>query len=196
MNIIYMKKTIISNIFFKYSTWKNILFLLAFIILALAISKFIPFYREGIQEGLLSSTSVVTIENALNIYDSSVDTICADSVKNMSKLKLSQADSVTFSPILGDEALKNTAKIDKIIALKSTSDDVKKELAEVNGKKYIATLKLLNALNKEVYSDDETFTALLKQQTSATQDIVSGPNSVSSQLKEYLKTLSVASSIK
>lgn len=191
-----MKKTIISNIFFKYSTWKNILFLLAFIILALAISKFIPFYREGIQEGLLSSTSVVTIENALNIYDSSVDTICADSIKNMSKLKLSQADSVTFSPILGDEALKNTAKIDKIIALKSSSDDVKKELAEVNGKKYIATLKLLNALNKEVYSDDETFTALLKQQTNVAQDIVSGPNSVSSQLKEYLKTISVASSIK
>lgn len=191
-----MKKTIISNIFFKYSTWKNILFLLAFIILSLAISKFIPFYREGIQEGLLSSTSVVTIENALNIYDSSVDTICADSVKNMSKLKLSQADSVTFSPILGDEALKNTAKIDKIIALKSSSDDVKKELAEVNGKKYIATLKLLNALNKEVYSDDETFTALLKQQTNVAQDIVSGPNSVSSQLKEYLKTISVASSIK
>ena len=191
-----MKKTIISNIFFKYSTWKNILFLLAFIILSLAISKCIPFYREGIQEGLLSSTSVVTIENALNIYDSSVDTICADSVKNMSKLKLSQADSVTFSPILGDEALKNTAKIDKIIALKSSSDDVKKELAEVNGKKYIATLKLLNALNKEVYSDDETFTALLKQQTNVAQDIVSGPNSVSSQLKEYLKTISVASSIK
>jgi hypothetical protein len=188
-----MKKTIIGNIFLKYSTLKIMLFLIAFVIFALAISQFMRKYTEGFQEGLLSSTSINSINKALDVYDKAVDSICADSVKNISKIQLSTTDSVTFSPILADEALKNSAKIDKITALKSKSDEVKKALAQVNGKKYIATLNLLNSLNKDVYTDDETFTALLKQQTSAAQDIVSGSNSVYSQLKDYLKTISIAS---
>ena len=188
-----MKKSIVSNIVFKSSTWRNILFLLAFIILALAISKYIPFYTEGFQEGLLSSTAVTNIESALASYDKTLNTICAESVKTISKLQLSQADSATFSPILGDEALKDSAKIDKIIALKSTSDDVKKTLVDINGKRYIATLTLLNTLNKDSYPDDETFTALLKQQTAAANNIVNGENSVYSQLKDYLKNISLAS---
>jgi hypothetical protein len=188
-----MKKSIISNIVFKSSTWRTILFLSAFVILALAISKYMPFYTEGFQEGLLSSTAITTVENALESYDKAVDSICADSVKTISKLQLSTADSATFSPILGDEALKNTAKIDKIIALKSSSDEVKKALIEINSKKYTALLTMLNTLNKTTYTDDETFTALLKQQTAAAQNIISGDSSVYSQLKEYLKTISLAS---
>ena len=185
-----MKKSIISNIVFKSSTWKIILFLFVFIILALAISKYMLFYTEGFQEGLLSSTAITNLENALDSYDKTIDTICADGVKSISKLQLSQADSVTFSPILGDDALKNSAKIDKIITLKSTSVDVKKALIDINSKKYSAVLTLLHTLNKDSYPDDETFTALLKQQTASAQNIVSGDNSVYSQLKEYLKTIS------
>jgi hypothetical protein len=188
-----MKKSIISNIFFKTSTWKNILFLLAFVILALAISKYIPFYRDTFQEGLLSSTAITSLENALDSYDKTIDTVCSEGVKMISKLQLSQADSATFSPILGDEALKNSAKIDKIAALKSTSDEVKKTLIDINSKKYSAVLTLLHTLNKDSYPDDETFTALLKQQTASAQNIVSGDNSVYSQMKDYLKTISVVS---
>ena len=186
-----MKKSIISNIIFKSSTWRNILFLLAFVILALAISKYMPFYTEGFQEGLLSSSAITSINDTLKIYESEIDTISADSVKSMSSIKLSTAESVTFASILGDDDLKNTAKIDKITALKSTNDDVKKAIANVNGKKYIATLTMLNTMNKTSYPDDETFTALLKQQTQAAHDIVSGANSVHSQIKDYLKTISV-----
>jgi hypothetical protein len=180
----------ISNIFFKSSTWKIILFLLAFVFVALAISKYMPFYTEGFQEGLLSSTAITSLENALDSYDKSVDTICSEGVKTISKLQLSQADSATFSPILGDEALKNSAKIDKIVALKSTSVDVKKALIDINSKKYSAVLTLLHTMNKDSYPDDETFTALLKQQTAAAQNIVSGDSSVYSQMKDYLKTIS------
>jgi len=193
MNIIYMKKSIISNIVFKSSTWRTILFLTAFVIIALAISKYMPFYTEGFQEGLLSSTAITTVENALETYDKAIDTICADSVKTISKLQLSTADSATFSPILGDEALKNSAKIDKIVALKSSSNEVKKALIDINSKKYTALLTMLNTLNKTTYTDDETFTALLKQQTAAAQNIISGDSSVYSQLKDYLKTISMAS---
>ena len=188
-----MKKSIISNIFFKNSTCKNILFLLAFVILALAISKYIPFYRERVQEGLLSSTAITTLENALDSYDKTIDTVCSEGVKMISKLQLSQADSATFSPILGDESLKNSAKIDKIVALKSTSDEVKKALIDINSKKYSAVLTLLHTLNKDSYPDDETFTALLKQQNASAQNIVSGDNSVYSQMKDYLKTITVVS---
>jgi hypothetical protein len=186
-----MKKSMISNIIFKSSTWRNILFLLAFIILALAISKYMPFYTEGFQEGLLSNSAITSINDTLKIYESEIDTICADSVKSMSSIKLSNAESVTFASILGDDDLKNTAKIDKITALKSTNDDVKKAIADVNGKKYVATLTMLNTMNKTSYPDDETFTALLKQQTQAAENIVSGTNSVHSQIKDYLKTISV-----
>ena len=186
-----MKKAIISNIIFKSSTWKIILFLFAFIILALAISKYMPFYTEGFQEGLLSSSATTSIKDTLKVYEGEIDTICADSVKSMSSMKLSTTDSVTFASILGDEDLKNTAKIDKITALKSSNDAVKKAIADVNGKKYIATLNMLNTLNKTSYPDDETFTTLLKQQTQAAQDIVSGSNSVYSQINDYLKTISV-----
>jgi hypothetical protein len=193
MNIVYMKKSLISNIIFKSSTWRNILFLFAFILIALAISKFMPFYMEGVQEGLLSSTSAGNVNTALDTYDKTVDTICEESVKAMSKIQFSQADSITFSAIIGDEALKNSAKVDKIVKLKSTNADVKKIITEINGKKYIATLTLLDTLNKESYTDDEAFTLLLKQQTSAVQDIISGSTSVYSQLKDYLKTVSVAS---
>jgi hypothetical protein len=185
-----MKRSIISNIFFKTSTWKNVLFLLAFVILALAISKYMPFYTEGFQEGLLSSTAITTLENALEAYDKTIDTICSEGTKMISKLQLSQADSATFSPILGDEALKSSAKIDKIVALKSTSDEVKKALIDINSKKYTAVLTLLHTMNKDTYPDDETFTALLKQQTASAQNIVSGDNSVYSQMKDYLKTIS------
>lgn len=185
-----MKKSIISNIIFKSSTWRIILFLSAFIIIALAISKYMPFYTEGFQEGLLSSTAITSLENALDSYDKNVDTICSEGIKMISKVQLSQADSATFSPILGDEALKNSAKIDKIIALKSTSDEVKKVLVDITSKKYTTVLTMLNTLNKDTYPDDETFTALLKQQTSAAQSIVNGENSVYSQMKDYLKTIS------
>jgi hypothetical protein len=188
-----MKKSIVSNINFKYSTWRNILFLSAFIIIALAISKYMPFYTEGFQEGLLSSTAITSLENALDSYDKNVDTICSEGVKIISKLQLSQADSATFSPILGDEALKNSAKIDKIFALKSTSDEVKKAIIDINSKKYTAVLTLLHTMNKDTYPDDETFTALLKQQTYAAQSVVNGENSVYSQMKDYLKTISIVS---
>lgn len=181
-----MKKLIISNIFFKESTWKVVLFLLAFIILALVISNYLPFYYK---EGLLSNTYIINIKKALAVYDTEVEKICKENVETISKLKLSQADSVTFSPILGDKDLTHSAKIDKITALKSTNDDVKKTLVDINGKKYVALLTLLNTLNKETYTDDETFTALLKQQTASAINVVSGDNSVYSQLNDYLKTI-------
>lgn len=187
-----MKRTSISNFIFKNSTWTTLFFLLTFVIVALAISQYVS--RYGIQEGLLSSTGITTVENALGVYDTTVETISADGVKNIAKIpNLSQADSVTLTPILGDEALKNSAKIDKVIALKSTNNDVKNEIANINSKKYMATLILLNTINKESYPDDETFTALLKQQTTVAQEVVNGPNSVYSQLKDYLKTVASAS---
>ncbi len=177
----------IKNVIFKLSTCKVLLFLLSIVILSLAISKWIPFYMK---EGLISSTAISSIENALKDYETSVNKICSDGIQSLVKAKMSQAESVTFAPILADEDLKDTSKIDKIIALKSTSEEIKKVIADIHGKKYTTTLTLLNTLNKDTYPEDETFTALLKQQTTSTHGIVSGDNSVYTQLKEYVKTIS------
>lgn len=190
MNNVVFKK--LSNIVVLLSR-NTIIFLLAFVFISLAISQYFHINKKGFQEGLLTNTAIINVKNTLETYDDKIESICADSVKNISKIKLSQADSITFSSILADEALKNSAKIDKITALKSTNDDVKKELTDVNGQKYIATSMMLNTINKESYPDDETFTALLKQQTNACQEIVSGPNSVYSQLKDYLNMIEIAS---
>jgi hypothetical protein len=188
-----MKKSIISNIVFTSSTWKIILFLSAFVILALAISKYMPFYTEGFQEGLLSSTAITSINSALEVYDSAIDPICSDGVKALQKLQLTTADAATITPILGDDTLKNVSKIDKVIALKSTDPKVQTAITTINTNKYGAVLTLLNTLNKTSYPDDETFTTLLKQQTQNAQNIVSGDTSVYAELKGYLKTISIVS---
>lgn len=191
-----MKKMLNVATFVKPTTWKTwniIAFLLSFVIISLAISQYFHLNKEGFQEGLLTSTAITSVKKALDDYNDKIDSICAENVKNISKIQLSQTDSIMFSSILGDEALKNSAKIDKIVDLKSKNEDVKKQITEVNGQKYIATLAMLNTINKDTYPDDETFSSLLKQQTNLCQEIVNGPNSVYSQLKDYLKTIEIAS---
>jgi len=92
------KMTNLSNIVVLLSR-NTIIFLLAFVFISLAISQYFHLNKEGFQEGLLTNTAVTNVKNALETYDDKIESICADSVKNISKLKLSQADSITFSSI-------------------------------------------------------------------------------------------------
>ena len=174
--------------FIKSGTWKSILFLLAILLIALVISR--RFLSGNYQEGLLDSSAVKHIESVIDEYEAEIDTICGNGIKSISKIQMSSADSVTFSPILADDTMKNTAKLDKLISLKSTNDGVKKAIIKISGEKYVATLNLLHELNKEKYTDDETFTEILKQQNMAVQNVISGDSSAYNEIKSYLKTIS------
>jgi hypothetical protein len=198
-------KTIMRFFKMNLSTWKIIGYLLIFVIISLAISLYFTPLRikAGIfnekryksynhtKEGLLSGGSITTIMKELEKYNKEVDTICADVVKKISGITVSNADSIRFQSILGDERTNNIAKLDSITALNSTNDDVKAAIANANGQKYIATLNMLNTLNKDSYTDDEAFTELLKQKMADTLNIVNGTNSVYYQLKDYVKTIKV-----
>ena len=141
------------------------------------------------KEGLLSGGSITTINKELEKYNKEVDTICADVVKKIAGITVSNADSTRFQSILGDERTNNIAKLDSITKLNTENDDVKAAITNANGQKYIATLNMLNTLNKDSYTDDEAFTGLLKQKMEDTLNIVNGTNSVYYQLKEYVKTI-------
>jgi hypothetical protein len=183
-------KAIMQFFKFKLYTWKIIGFLLIFVIISLAISLYIKSYKNT-KEGLLSGASITTINNELDKYNKTVDTICADVVKKISSITVSNADSIRFQSILGDERTNNIAKLDSITELKSTNEDVKAAIANANGQKYIATLNMLNILNKDSYTDDEAFAGLLKQKMEDTLHIVNGSNSVYYQLKDYVKSIKV-----
>jgi len=176
---------------FDSNTWSIIGFLLVFIILSLAISLRFPSYTEGFQEGLLSDSEKTSIQKALDDYTKAVETICDTGVKDLSKVTtLSKGDSVQLTPLIGDDATTNTAKIDKVSELKSANEDINKIIMNVNGQKYLAILTMLNTLNKTTYTDDQTFAELLKNQTGAAKNVITGDDSVYSQIKSYLKTIS------
>ena len=149
------------------------LLLILVVVISLAIKQ--TFFNS--KEGLLTSTMITKIEEAIEEYESEVEKISSQSLKRISSAKLTQAESVTFSPILADEQLKTSAKIDKIIELKPTSDIIKDILADTNARKYKANLLMLNRINKESYPDDEAFTKLLESVTGSAYNVVSGENS-------------------
>lgn len=176
---------------FGANTWSIIGFLLIFIVLSLAISLRFPSYTEGFQEGLLSDTEKTTVQKALDDYIKATETICENGVKELSKITtLTKGDSVQLTPFIGDEATTNTAKIDKVSELKFANEEIKKVITNINGEKYLAVLTMLNTINKTTYTDDETFSELLKNQTAAATKVVNGDDSVHAQLKSYLKTIS------
>jgi hypothetical protein len=133
---------------------------------------------------------MIKIEEALENYDSEVDKITTNTIKQIASSKLTQAESVTFSPILADEELKNNAKIEKIIKLKPSSESMKDILADTSARKYKANLIMLNTINENTYADDETFSKLVETLTTNSYNIVSGDNSVSYKIREYLTTIS------
>ena len=95
----------------------QMLLLILVVVISLAIKQ--TFFNS--KEGLLTSTMITKIEEAIEEYESEVEKISSQSLKRISSAKLTQAESVTFSPILADEQLKTSAKIDKIIEIVITS---------------------------------------------------------------------------
>jgi hypothetical protein len=164
----------------------QMLLLLLVVVISLAIKQ--TFFNS--KEGLLTSTMITKIEEAIEEYENEVEKISSQSLKRISSAKLTQAESVTFSPILADEQLKTSAKIDKIIELKPTSDIIKDILADTNARKYKANLLMLNRINKESYPDDEAFTKLLESVTGSAYNVVSGENSAYNKIRNYVETIS------
>jgi hypothetical protein len=173
-----------------FSIKKSSLYLLLILSLVIIVSLAIKQYYFRNREGLLTSTMMIKIEEALENYDSEVDKITTNTIKQIASSKLTQAESVTFSPILADEELKNNAKIEKIIKLKPSSKSMKDILADTSARKYKANLIMLNTINENTYADDETFSKLIESLTTTSYNIVSGDNSVSYKIREYINNIS------
>lgn len=173
-----------------FSIKKSSLYLLLILSLVIIVSLAIKQYYFRNREGLLTSTMMIKIEEALENYDSEVDKITTNTIKQIASSKLTQAESVTFSPILADEELKNNAKIEKIIKLKPSSKSMKDILADTSARKYKANLIMLNTINENTYADDETFSKLIESLTTNSYNIVSGDNSVSYKIREYINNIS------
>ena len=183
--ILYMK-----SIIKMLSINKTVLYQLLFLLLVVVVSLAIKQIYFNTKEGLLTSTMIIKIEEALENYETEVEEITTNTIKKIASAKLTQAESVSFSPILADEEIKNTAKIDKIIKLKPTSNTVKEILIDSTAKKYKATLMMLNKLNEESYTDDEAFTKLLENIIGSSYNVVSGDNSAHKQIRSYIDTIS------
>lgn len=183
--ILYMK-----SIIKMLSINKTVLYQLLFLLLVVVVSLAIKQIYFNTKEGLLTSTMIIKIEEALENYETEVEEITTNTIKKIASAKLTQAESVSFSPILADEEIKNTAKIDKIIKLKPTSNTVKEILIDSTAKKYKASLMMLNKLNEESYTDDEAFTKLLENIIGSSYNVVSGDNSAHKQLRSYIDTIS------
>lgn len=169
---------------------KTVLYQLLFLLLVVVVSLAIKQIYFNNKEGLLTSTMIIKIEEALENYETEVEEITTNTIKKIASAKLTQAESVSFSPILADEEIKNTAKIDKIIKLKPTSNTVKEILIDSTAKKYKASLMMLNKLNEESYPDDEAFTKLLENIIGSSYNVVSGDNSAHKQIRTYIDTIS------
>lgn len=183
--ILYMK-----SIIKMLSINKTVLYQLLFLLLVVVVSLAIKQIYFNNKEGLLTSTMIIKIEEALENYETEVEEITTNTIKKIASAKLTQAESVSFSPILADEEIKNTAKIDKIIKLKPTSNTVKEILIDSTAKKYKASLMMLNKLNEESYPDDEAFTKLLENIIGSSYNVVSGDNSAHKQIRTYIDTIS------
>lgn len=177
---------------FKITKLSTILYLIVFLLVVLAI--YLVFFKNQIKEGLISSSNIQKIKDILKTYNDSAEKTCKEGIDKISKLTtLSTPEGVVIRPILADDNYTNSAKIEKLIETKSTNKDVNTILAEVNGKKYTATQLMLNSLNELNITDDNTFNALLKQQT--TSPVISGKETTAFAIKQYLDTIASAPSM-
>ena len=153
-------------------------FLLAILLISLAISLFFPYITiEGFQEGLLSFTNQEKIDKLLQKYVDDIEAVCKASIsggnkqgqglQNVTWLNTNESNEVM--PIIQSSELTNTAKIDKINQLNPPieTDAAQTILQNCNASRYAVTVKLLNELQALNIEDDSEFTNILQAQIAA-----------------------------
>jgi len=171
-----MKVNMISLSKINYNTlW----ILLIILFLSLAISMLFPFYHsihEGLTAAELDSTG--KIRSSLQTYTNTIESNNQDAINKISTTPdLSQTDSIALTPIVSNTNFTSTAKLQQIIALKSTTPGIIKMINEVQGKNYTALLNLLQSM--PVDTSDANFNKIIIAQIGNVNTVLNNTNSQS-----------------
>jgi hypothetical protein len=179
----------------KKLTYKTTGILIVILLGALVFSMLYPFYG-GIQEGLgssLTSTDYKDIQDAMDDYIKEVESpkgACDVAIQDVQKAKPQGNDNVELSQtipltISSNKDSKVCSTIDKIDAINPKNTDVIKAINTCYGKKYAATLAMLNKIKVlPAMTNDNAFATTVKNELNAPS--VKGMDSSYDKIKEYL----------
>ena len=153
-----------------FMTKTNSIGLLLFILFAaLAISILCPFYKEGLTSAEVDSSG--PIRTALLTYTNQVESNCQKMINGIGSIAgLSQTESVSINPIIGNTNFTNTAKFQQIVALNSKNKYLIETLNTVQGQNFTALLNLLQTLPTN--TSDTTFNDKVTKQITAINKIM------------------------
>ena len=173
-----------------FSKWNGILLLIFILLGTLALS--VVFNRikyEGLTAVELTESG--TIKKAMRDYKSEVDKICLSALSKISSVPdITQVESISLSPIIGNESATNVYKIRQIIGLNITTSNIKSILNDVQGQMFSALLTLFSKISEK--TTDASFDELVKEQYSKITSIVSDTDLLSPYaiLDDFIKTAS------
>jgi hypothetical protein len=175
-------------------------FLLAILLISLAISLFFPYiniqHREGFQEGLLGTSEQTNIANRLKQYVTDIEAICSASIsgangsQGLNKITwVNQTEENNALPIIQNTNYTNTAKIDNLNNMTPPIETPEAQTLLTNNTaaRYANTVTMLKDLQKMNITDDTAFTELLNKHIAT--PIPSGNNSSYNQINNYLSSI-------
>jgi hypothetical protein len=161
-----------------------------------------PFYG-GIQEGLgssLTSTDYKDIQDAMDDYVKEIEDqkgACNVALEEVQKAKSEGNDNVELSQtipliISSNKDSKACSTIDKIDAINPKNTEVMKAINTCYGKKYTATLSMLNKMKGlPAMTSDNMFATTVKNEVNAPS--IKGMDSSYERIKNYVDTAKKAS---
>jgi len=176
-------------------------FLLAILLISLAISLFFPYVhinhnREGFQEGLLGTSEQTNISTRLQKYVTDTEAICAASIsgsnggQGLNKITwVNQTEENNALPIIQNANYTNTAKIDNLNNMTPPIETPAAQTLLTNNtaSRYAITVTMLKDLKNMNITDDSAFTDLLNKHIAT--PIPSGNNSSYNQINNYLSSI-------
>jgi|LauGreDrversion4_1035100.scaffolds.fasta_scaffold317228_2 hypothetical protein len=173
---------------------KEVWVLVVILIASLAFSVFysLNYIQEGLSATEMSPSG--SIRTAMQEYKSQVDKNCLGALSKISSVQgISQVESISLSPIVGNENTTNSYKIQQIIGLNTTTKGLQQVLNEVQGQNFTALIGLLRKLSEK--TTNETFNNLVAEQfakmsSMVSETDVSSPYSV---IDDYMKSLKAIS---
>jgi hypothetical protein len=175
-------------------------FLVAILLISLAISLFFPYidiqHMEGFQEGLLGATEQTNIAARLQKYMTDTEAICSASIsgangsQGLNKITwVNQTEENNALPIIQNVNYTNTAKIDNLnnASPPFTTPAAETLLTNNTASRYAITVTMLKDLKNMNITDDSAFTDLLNKNIAT--PIPSGNNSSYNKINNYLSSI-------
>jgi hypothetical protein len=171
---------------------KGVWILIVIFITTLVISL-LTVNRVPVYEGLTTTELAVSgpIKKAMQDYKNTVDKNCQEAIAKVATVQgLSQMDSITLSPIIGNENTTHSYKIQQIVAMNSETKGLRIVLSEVMGKNYSALVELFQTLPTK--TSDTIFDRIVAEQYAKLISVITDTNvdSPYAVLDDHIKTAS------